>query len=437
MGGSGGDGAPAITVDGAGDVYVAGVFQNTVDLDPGAGTTFLSSNGSSDVFVQKLDSTGALQWVKSFGGSSQEDVFEIAVDSAGNVYTTGRFEGTVDFDPGAGTANIASAGSVDAFVSKLDSAGNFVWAQGLGGGGDEHGTGIVIDSGDNLSISGTFQGTVDFDPGPGSFNLTSAGVIDAFLWQLDANGNFLEAMSFSGANVVSADGIALDSVGNIYMAGAFAGTADFDPGPVIANLTSNGSLDVYLVKLLAPNTPPVAVDDDYEVNEDGVLVVDAANGVLDNDSDPDMDVLTVTQVVSGPSNGALTLNADGSFTYSPFANFNGSDTFIYEISDGNGGLATTTVTIDVLSAQQQIDNVTETVQALVSDGSLNKGQGNSLTKKLAAAAKKIDQDKTKAGINQLEAFIHQIDALFAAGILDDLEADDLIDQIAKSIASAG
>ena len=89
----------------------------------------------------------------------------------------------------------------------------------------------------------------------------------------------------------------------------------------------------------------MAVDDDYDLDEDTALNV-SAPGVLDNDSDPDGDTLTAT-VNTGPSSGTVTLNGDGSFIYTPNANFNGSDSFTYDASDDNGGTATATVNLTV------------------------------------------------------------------------------------------
>jgi hypothetical protein len=86
-----------------------------------------------------------------------------------------RFQGTADFDPGAGTFHLTSSGSDDIFVSKLDSAGNFVWAKAMGGPSGDAGQGIAVDGAGNVYTTGSFQGTADFDPGAGTFNLTSSG----------------------------------------------------------------------------------------------------------------------------------------------------------------------------------------------------------------------------------------------------------------------
>ncbi|MEO0764220.1 MAG: cadherin-like domain-containing protein, partial [Pseudomonadota bacterium] len=95
------------------------------------------------------------------------------------------------------------------------------------------------------------------------------------------------------------------------------------------------------------NTPPEAVDDAYAVAEDGSLSVAAGLGVLANDSDVDGDALTAV-LGTDVTDGTLTLSADGSFDYAPDADFNGTDSFTYTVSDGQGGTSTpATVTITV------------------------------------------------------------------------------------------
>ena len=140
----------SMAVDSSGNMYTTGGFKGTGDFDPGAGTTNLTSTGSYDVFVSKLDSSGDLVWAKNFGGSggiSTDLALSVAVDSSGNVYTTGYFEGTFDFDPDEDeTAELTSVGARDVFVSKLDSSGNYVWAKSFGGTATDEGNSVAVDS---------------------------------------------------------------------------------------------------------------------------------------------------------------------------------------------------------------------------------------------------------------------------------------------------
>ncbi len=186
MGGSDNDEGSSITVDGSGNVYTTGFFQGTADFDPGAGTTSLTSADSSDIFISKLDASGNFLWAKRMGETYEDRGRSIEIDGSGNVYTTGFFGGTADFDPGAGTSNLTSAGSSDIFISKLDASGNFLWAKRIGGTDIDWGLFIVVDSSDNVYTTGYFAGTADFDPGAGTTNLSVVGAWDVFISKLSA-----------------------------------------------------------------------------------------------------------------------------------------------------------------------------------------------------------------------------------------------------------
>lgn len=249
MGGGGADYGNAVAVDQQGNVYVTGYYNNTGDFNPGSGTLSLTSAGSQDVFITKLDAAGNLVWAKSMGGSGADQGYGIAVDQQGNVYTTGYFSGTADFDPGAGTANLVSSGGVDIFVSKLDANGNYVWAKGMGGSGWDQGAAIALDMAGNVYTTGYFQYTADFDPGPGVFNPTAFGGFDIFVSKLDQAGQFVWAKSMGSTGGDFGNGIAVDPAGNVLTTGFFQGVADFDPGIGTANLTGAGSYDIFVSKL--------------------------------------------------------------------------------------------------------------------------------------------------------------------------------------------
>lgn len=239
------------TVDAGGNVYTTGYFDGTVDFDPGAGTYNLTTAGGYDIFITKLDASGNFIWAHSFGSASNNDNgIDMALDAAGNVLVTGGFTATVDFDPGSGTFNMTGAGT-DIFILKLDGAGNFVWAKSMGGPGTDGVYAITVSASGNVFTTGAFSGTADFNPGSGTFNLTSAGPSDIFVSKLDATGNFVWAKKMGGTNPNGEAGVALaaDATDNIYTTGFFEGTADFDPGAGTSNLTSAGGRDIFYSKL--------------------------------------------------------------------------------------------------------------------------------------------------------------------------------------------
>lgn len=269
-----GFGAPAgldmgkgITTDASGNVYATGCFTGTVDFDPGAGTTSFTAVLWDDIFVLKLDASGNLGWARQFGGDgTQEYGNAIAVDASGNVYTTGRFGNTVDFDPGPGIYNLSIPNNNGShiFVSKLNAAGNFVWARQFGTNdpsntGMNEGFSIKVDALGNVYTAGNFGGIVDFDPGSGiadTFNLYSPIDYDAYISRLDSSGNFSWVLQF-GENDYTAEvvkSIDLDAAGNIYTTGFFYGMSDFDPGTGTSYLSSFGYSDCFVVKLATCNT---------------------------------------------------------------------------------------------------------------------------------------------------------------------------------------
>jgi hypothetical protein len=188
-------------------------------------------------------------WARTWGGSAYDWGYSVAIDGSGNAYITGFFWGTVDFDPGPGVDSHTSNGGFDVFLSKLDPSGNYLWALTWGGSDFDWGYSVAIDGSGNAYITGAFQGTVDFDPGPAVDNHTSNGDCDVFLSKLDPNGNYLWARIWGESSWDEGYSVAIDGSGNAYITGYLTGTADFDPGPGVDNHTSNGGSDVFLSKL--------------------------------------------------------------------------------------------------------------------------------------------------------------------------------------------
>ena len=237
-----------------GQVYIAGHFEAAVDFDPGAGDQILDALGDSDVFFAQYDAGGALVWAQSVGGFFYEEARGIATDRFGNVYLTGRYGETVDFDPGPGIAELDNAGINDAFFAKYDADGAFLWANSIGSDGNDIGNNIAVDSFGQVCVTGQYMNTVDFDPGNDTSSLSAAGDIEIFVARYTASGELLWAGSIGGTSMEESVAIALDAQQNIYLTGYFKGTADFNPGPASGNLQSGGEEDVFIAKFKAATT---------------------------------------------------------------------------------------------------------------------------------------------------------------------------------------
>ncbi len=234
----------AIAADSSGNAYVTGSALGTVtfgSLSPFTTRTSPSGTGNEvETFVAKLNTTGTFLWADHFTGSGTTSASGqgkgIAVDSGGNVVTTGRFSGSVNFYPNGGTSVLTTAGGFpDVFISKLDSGGHFVWAKQVGGSDFDVGEGVGVDSSNNVFVTGKYTSPkgpngrpfpIDFDPGSGSLLLTSpqAEVSDLFTLKLDGNGNFQWVRTLNINNDPSEPGrgaIAVMPDGTSYTTGSF------------------------------------------------------------------------------------------------------------------------------------------------------------------------------------------------------------------------
>lgn len=245
-----------IVADNNNNFYITGEYTSIdADFDPGAGVFTMASNGNNDIFITKLDAGGNFVWAKAVGSTETEQGASVTVDPAGDICVTGLFSGiNVDFDPGNGIYSMSSTGSTDIFILKLSAAGNFIFAKQLGGNsGSDKGACIYTDKQGNIFTTGYFHTGADFDPGPGVYTLATNGSAGIFISKLDVNGNFVWAKQFSGPTVTplvnTGHAIADDAAGNIYIAGYFTETVDFNPSAAVFNRTSNGEGDIFLAVL--------------------------------------------------------------------------------------------------------------------------------------------------------------------------------------------
>lgn len=317
----------AIAIDASGNILITGGFNSTNDFDPGSGTFTISPTaGSVDVFITKLDINGNFLWARSIGNAYSDVSTSIAVDPSGNVYTTGYFRGTVDFDPGAGTTNLVeNGGSCDIFISKLDALGNYVWAKRIGAPSFsyDYGYGIAVDALSNVYLTGSFYSGADFDPGPGTAGPSIPGGGDnIFVAKYDINGDYVWAKGMGGGGTCEGRSIALDINGNIYTTGMYRSISDFDPGSGTFNLTAIGNEDIFISKLDNNGNFVWAKGIGGTDNEKGVSIAVSSTGNVYSvgyfrnpcDFDPGAPVLTLNP--AGDDEGYISiLDSLGNFIY--------------------------------------------------------------------------------------------------------------------------
>jgi gliding motility-associated-like protein len=257
IGGLFSDEANTIDIDNNGNLYIGGYFQSTVDFDPGSGTSNLSNvDGGFGIFLLKLDMNGDFTYAKKIAGSLySHSVRSLALAISGNIYVTGTFSGTSDFDPGIGVFNLStSVTDADIFISKYDNNGNFIWAKQFAGNNGGVAWSIDIDGLENVHVAGVFYGTCDFDPSSSVFNLTSvvngAGFdSDIFIAKLNSNGNLIFAKQITGLYDGDCLDMSVEPTGNIFMTGNYRSVTDFDPGPNTYFLDPGLYSDCYILKL--------------------------------------------------------------------------------------------------------------------------------------------------------------------------------------------
>jgi hypothetical protein len=223
LGTSNEDYATGVATDSSGNVYVTGYTgkMNSPTLEGLDGNT---NAGVYDPFVVKYNSFGIKQWTKQLGTSGWDEANGVATDSSGNVYVTGHTEYGLDGN--------SSAGGYDLFVVKYNSSGAKQWTQQLGTSSSDQAKGVATDSSGNVYVTGYTLGGLD--------NNTNAGSSDLFVVKYNSSGAKQWTQQLGTSSGDSANGIATDSSGNVYVTGYTSGGLD--------NNTNAGSSDLFVVK---------------------------------------------------------------------------------------------------------------------------------------------------------------------------------------------
>jgi hypothetical protein len=295
-----------ITTDEFGNVYAAGVFGSTTDFDPSASVTNLTSNGGLDVYIVKTNPQGDFIWAKNFGGSNDDIPSEIVISATGNVYMTGIFEGTADFNPDASVSNLIAVGQQDVFVVKLNANGQYQWAKSIGSTNNDEGNGIDIDDfNESVFVIGTFSLTIDLDPGVSTQTNTSVGSTDIFMLKLNASGEYVTSKTAGSISADRGEDIIInETTGDQYMTGFVGGTADFDPGVAVVEVIGNN--DIFLWKLNEAN------DLVYAKKMGGIAVDEGRNIDLDVNGNVYINGSFISTCNFDPNGGTLNITSNGS-----------------------------------------------------------------------------------------------------------------------------
>jgi len=231
-------------------LVASGQFYNDFTIGQFPNSITLSSTGVQKNYLLTLGSDGMPNWGQSFGASLPSDV---AVDGEGNIYASGSFVGTVDFDNSPNTYNLSApyTYSYNSYVIKLNEFGELIWGKVNGGNTYKPITSLICDKKGNLLMTGAYSGTVDFDPGPDKRLLTAVGASDVYVQKLSPAGKLIWVGSIGGNYDDIPGKLAIDIQGNIVMSGEIFDKMDADPrlGTYFINPVGYLSDDIFLIRL--------------------------------------------------------------------------------------------------------------------------------------------------------------------------------------------
>jgi hypothetical protein len=238
----------SVAVDSSNNTYVTGYYSDWVDFDPDTPIALFGPAGLIDGFIAKYNNALGYEWARTFGGVFLDEGRDIAINGV-NPYVAGYFQGTANFDlQGVGDMH-TSLGASDSCLIAFSDSGGFMFGSAWGGVGNETVLSIAIPPTGEVYVGGFFEGTSDFDPGTNVENRVSNGLTDAFVSAFDASGNFSWCNAFGGTGDDGLFGITRGEITSLYLCGGFSDTVDFKPGPEADVHASNGTSDLYLMKL--------------------------------------------------------------------------------------------------------------------------------------------------------------------------------------------
>lgn len=225
----------------------------TMDIDPGPAVNTITSAGGNDGFCVELDAAGNYIQHFQIGGTGSEVIYDVKTDATGNIFLSGGFAGTVDFDVTASVSTLTSVAQTDGFIAKYTSGGALTYAQQFGGTGFDNCYKLKILPTGEMYVGGTLSdGIIDLDPGAGTVSFNNSNVPTFYIVKLDNLGNYNNSATFTGGDAALVD-FAVRTNGSLIVNGYYRNTVDFDPGAGTQNSSSGGPTiyDEYVLQMTA------------------------------------------------------------------------------------------------------------------------------------------------------------------------------------------
>jgi hypothetical protein len=303
--------ANAIATDDTGNSYVTGSFTDTLHIDG----KYITAKGSYDVFLAKFDNRGKLLWIRQAGGIDMDEAYSVSIDREGYIYITGYISGLVEFSQNI----VAGAATRDFFLTKYDSDGNVIWINLEAGENEDFGKSVCTDRNGDVYVTGVFHGTIKTE----RTSLKSKSAKNTFIIKHDRDGNFLWSKTGVSTGSNEPSEINVDKDGNVYLAGTFRGTAEFDKKIII----SRNHKELYIVKYNS--------DGELQwLKKGGSALVDNSLTAIAADSS---DNIIVTGSFSGTAFfGDIQLKSNGSKDFF-LVKYNSKGDVLWALHDGGNG----------------------------------------------------------------------------------------------------
>jgi hypothetical protein len=257
MAGSGDDIGYSVTTDSLDNAYVCGSYKNKLTIFEPTGDVFttLDNSGNDDTFIAKYGFNGFGQWATRISGLGNESGIDVVTDKSNNMYITGQYGNSpiTLFDTnGNGGATLGNSGYGNVFIAKYDNSGYVQWATYIGGTGNNSGYSIASDSLNNVYVTGFYNNYITLYNvnGNNGATLINSGDRDTFIAKYSDTGYVQWATRIAGSTADTGNGIATDSLNNVYVTGQYGSTslALYNINGTSTTLSNSGLSDVFIAK---------------------------------------------------------------------------------------------------------------------------------------------------------------------------------------------